>query len=106
MNLAAVGVLCGIVFGALGFLIAYLTFARSKHKADEEEGQSKGVIASDIGYIKAGVDDLKREGRETRISVNNLSERVTRCEESCKQAHRRIDEIHAHQEHTENEKSN
>lgn len=99
MTLSAVGALCGIVFGALGFLIAYLTLTRSKHKADEEEGQSKGVIASDVGYIKAGIDDLKREGRETRVAISSLSERVTRCEESCKQAHRRIDEIHAHQEH-------
>ena len=100
MTLTAVGVLCGIVFGALGSLIAYLTLTRSKHKADEEEGQSKGVIASDVGYIKAGIDDLKREGRETRVAISSLSERVTRCEESCKQAHHRIDELHDQQNET------
>ena len=33
------------------------------------DGESRGVMASDIGYIKAGVDDLKREMRETRFDV-------------------------------------
>ncbi len=93
MNAATVGVICSIVFGALGFIIAFLTFQRNKKKDDAEEGQSRGVMASDIGYIKAGVDDLKRETRETRTAVGELNERVTRVEESCKQAHHRIDEI-------------
>ena len=93
MNAATVGVICSIVFGALGFGVAYLTLKRKQKKDDVEEGQSRGVIASDIGYIKAGVDDLKREGRETRTDVGKLNERVTRVEESCKQAHHRIDDL-------------
>jgi len=98
MNAAAIGAICSIVFGALGFLISYFTFDRKKKKENEAEGESRGVIASDIGYIKAGVDDLKREGRETRADVVKLGERVTRCEESCKQAHHRIDEIKSEKE--------
>ena len=93
MEAATVGVICSIVFGALGFIIAYLTFQKNKKKDNVEEGQSRGAMASDIGYIKAGVDDLKRETRETRSAVGELNERVTRVEESCKQAHHRIDEI-------------
>ena len=82
-----------MVFGALGFVISYFAFVRSEKKENVEEGQSKGAIASDVGYIKAGVDDLKRESRETRALVGDLTQRVTRCEESCKQAHHRIDEL-------------
>lgn len=74
-------------------LIAYFGLARNKHKDSQEEGSLKGAIASDIGYIKAGVDDLKREIRETRQEVQQLSERVTRCEESTKQAHKRLDSL-------------
>lgn len=96
MTAATIGAICSIVFGALGFLVSYLAFTRSRKKDDVEEGQGKGVIASDIGYIKAGVDDLKRESRETRGAVGDLAQRVTRCEESCKQAHHRIDEIRNH----------
>ena len=93
MNTTTVGVICSIVFGVLGFIVAYLTFIKKKDKDNVEEGENRGVIASDIGYIKSGVDDLKRETREMRGDVSTLSERVTRVEESTKQAHKRIDEF-------------
>ena len=84
--IALSGVLVSLIF-------SYLNFFRLKSKDHRSDGAEKGSIASDIGYIKAGVDDLKREQREITANVNELSERVTRCEESCKQAHKRIDEI-------------
>lgn len=81
---------------AAGVGIAWATFAKSRNKATADEGENKGVLASDIGYIKAGVDDLKKEFKEIRHEVGELSTRVARCEESCKQAHKRIDEHHNH----------
>ena len=96
MDTALLIALASMLSGGAGVLIAYLTFSKKQKKDTVAEGESRGVMASDIGYIKAGVDDLKRENRETRTDVRELSERVTRCEESSKQAHRRIDEIHAH----------
>ena len=81
---------------AFGVGIAWVTLAKSRKKATADEGENKGALASDIGYIKAGVDDLKRESRETRHDMGELSTRVAKCEESCKQAHKRIDEVHAH----------
>ena len=98
------GILTAIITAAAGIagvLISWLTLARKGKKDTEKDGESRGVMASDIGYIKAGVDDLKRESRETRASVGELAERVTRCEESCKQAHKRIDEVHYHLEREE-----
>ncbi len=83
-----------VISAALGVLISWLVFSKQKKKDTEKAGEDRGVIASDIGYIKAGVDDLKRETRETRHDMGELSIRVARCEESCKQAHRRIDEVH------------
>lgn len=85
-----------LIVAALGVGIAWATLVRKNKKDTSDEGENKGVLASDIGYIKAGVDDLKREIREIRHEVGELSTRVARCEESCKQAHRRIDEVHAH----------
>lgn len=85
-----------LLVAALGVGIAWATLAKNSKKATAEAGEDKGVLASDIGYIKAGVDDLKREIREIRHEVGELSTRVARCEESCKQAHRRIDEHHNH----------
>lgn len=85
-----------LIVAALGVGIAWATFSKNTKKATADEGENKGVLASDIGYIKAGVDDLKREIREIRHEVGELSTRVARCEESCKQAHKRIDEHHNH----------
>lgn len=85
-----------LVIAALGVGIAWATLVRKTKKDTADEGENKGSLASDVGYIKAGVDDLKREIREIRHEVGELSTRVARCEESCKQAHKRIDEIHEH----------
>lgn len=96
MDETKVSILCtvlSLVFAALGYLVAYLTFQRNKKKDDTAEGQNKGVMMSDIGYIKAGVDDLKRETADQRRTVGELGERVTRVEESTKQAHKRIDGV-------------
>ena len=96
MNETKVSILCTVLsltFAALGYLVAYLTFQRNKTKDDTAEGQNKGEMMSDIRYIKAGVDDLKRETADQRKTVNELGERVTRVEESAKQAHKRIDGI-------------
>ena len=86
--------------GILGAVISWMTLVRKSKRDTEKDGESKGSLASDIGYIKAGVDDLKRESRETRHDMGELSTRVARCEESCKQAHKRIDEIHVHMDHS------
>lgn len=85
-----------LVVAALSVGIAWATLVKKDKKDTSDEGKSKGFIASEIGYIKAGVDDLKREIREIRHELGELSTRVARCEESCKQAHRRIDELHSH----------
>ena len=86
--------LLSLISGGAGVLISWLAFVKRSRRDSEKFAENKGFLASDIGYIKAGVDDLKREGRETRTDVRLLSERITRCEESCKQAHKRIDEMH------------
>ncbi len=96
MDNAVIIPILALISGALGVCISWFAFNHKQRKEAGQEGESRGVMASDIGYIKAGVDDLKRETRETRTDVRELSERVTRCEESAKQAHKRIDEIHDH----------
>lgn len=86
-----------IIFTALGIAVtlifSYIGFKRAEKKDNKEEGESMGVIMSELGYIKSSTDDIKRENRETAARIGGLSERITRCEESCKQAHRRINEL-------------
>ena len=92
MDKVDIGLLCTIGGFIVGCLTLYFTQKRNTKKESKDEGESRGVMLSDIGYIKAGVDDLKASQKEQAAAVGMLTERVTRVEESAKQAHKRIDE--------------
>ena len=56
-----------LVFALVGFfasissiVFAYLAFKRSDKAEHKTDGKTEGVMFSDIGYIKACVDELKR----------------------------------------------
>ena len=67
---------------------------RRDNKADDaEEGKKDGVILTEIGYIKSGVDDIKRKQETQDRQHIEVVTRLTAVEESSKQAHHRIDEI-------------
>ena len=55
--------------------------------------KNSGTLLSDIGYIKSGVDDLKRKQETSELRHYALVERVTKVEESAKSAQHRIDKI-------------
>lgn len=93
MDTFIISTICTVAGIAVTALFSYIAYQRAQKHENRDEGENKGVMMSDIGYIKAGVDDLKREQRETAASINRLAERITRCEESTRQAHKRIDEI-------------
>lgn len=80
--ITATAALAGIVFGWLGY-------RRGANKDNQEEG----ALKNDTKYIKRRIDDVLLEQRDTNKTLCILSERVTRVEESSKQAHKRIDGI-------------
>jgi peptidoglycan hydrolase CwlO-like protein len=73
--------------------------ARGREKKKEIKAETKAETEAttslklDVEYIKRGVDDIRIDVRAQGQKVDELSERVTRVEESAKQAHKRIDEI-------------
>lgn len=83
----------GLICTAVGALIAILTFNRNKSKDDKTEGQQVGVICTELGYVKAGIDDIKSEMKEQRRINVETSERLAKVEASAKQAHLRIDRM-------------
>lgn len=84
--IGAAGTICGIVFG-------YIGYSRGTKKDFKDDGKTSGVLMSDIGYIKSGVDDLKRKQESSETRHYALAERVTKVEASAAQAHLRINEI-------------
>ena len=77
---------CAVYFG--------VKKSRRDNKADDaEEGKKDGVILTEIGYIKSGVDDIKRKQETQEKPHIEVITRITAVEESSKQAHHRIDEL-------------
>lgn len=84
--ISVAGIICSIVFG-------YIGYKRGLEKSYQEMGKESGTLKTDMEYIKRRIDDILLEQKETNKSINALAERVTRLEESTKQAHKRIDAL-------------
>jgi len=90
-----------IVCTMLAVLLSYLGFSRNQKKDNAEEGRSAGVILSELGYIKSGVEDIKAEQREQRKINTEFYSRLSAVESSSKQAHKRIDTLEGIRERTD-----
>lgn len=77
---------CGIVFG-------FAIFFRNKRTDDTQDGKKDGVVLTELGYIKSGVDDIKRKQEKQEQQHIEVISRLTAVEASAKQAHKRIDTI-------------
>lgn len=86
-------IVVGIVCTVLGAALSYVAFSRNKTKDDKSEGQQTGVVLTELGYIKGGIDDLKAENREQRKVNTEVYSRLSAVESSAKQAHHRIDRL-------------
>ena len=87
------GQIVTVVAGIFGIIFGLASFFRNKKADDTLEGKTTGTVLSELGYIKAGVDDIKAEQKDQRQTNKEILERVSRVEESAKQAHTRIDEL-------------
>lgn len=84
--LGVLGTLCAIIFG-------YAAFTRNRKKDESEEGKQDGTLLTEIGYIKSGVDDIKRkQDRQDEQHVEVIA-RLSSVEASAKQAHKRLDRL-------------
>ena len=89
-----IGVFCTVLGGVLG----YVAFLRGTKKDSKDEGKQDGTILTELGYIKGGVDDIKRKQEKQDEQYLGMSERVARVEESAKSAHHRIDRLEGREE--------
>lgn len=83
---SVIAAIAGVVYGAT-------TYSRNKKKDNAEDGKESGVILTELGYIKSGVDDLKRKQDKQDEQTLQLLRGLTAVEESAKQAHKRIDTL-------------
>ncbi|WBX80112.1 MULTISPECIES: hypothetical protein [Virgibacillus] len=84
-----------VIIAGFAALIGYQTYqfkksntAKSNTKNDAEQSAE---VRAELGYIRKGVDDIRIDLKANEKNIAHLNERVTRVEESTKQAHKRID---------------
>lgn len=81
----------GVLIAVGGFLISYLTYQLNKQKEVKTDTAQDAQIKAQLDYIGKGVDDIRIDLKANERQMAQLGERVTRVEESAKQAHKRLD---------------
>lgn len=88
-----IGTLIGIFAAIGGFVLGYFNFRRQSDKEIKADSGASGELRADINYIRRGVEDIRIDMKAQEKRHSELTERVTRVEESTKQAHHRINEL-------------
>lgn len=93
MDLSIITAIIGIIAAFSGMALGWSAKGRDAKKEIRNDAQMDAAIRTDMEYLKRGVDDIRIEQRAQGQRMDALVERVTRVEESSKQAHKRIDRI-------------
>lgn len=83
----------GVLISVLSVVIAGLTFSLNKSKTIKSDGQESAELRAELGYIRRGVENIQIDLKANERQITALGERVTRIEESSKQAHKRLDNL-------------
>ncbi len=88
----------GVLIAIFGLIISFMGYQLNKQKqqTDYQKGVKKdatreAVIETKLDNISNGVDSIRIDLRANERQIGELGERVTRVEESAKQAHKRLD---------------
>lgn len=91
-------VIVGIIAGVSGIILGWSGKARTIKQDTAAEASHDARIAEKVDYIKNGVDEVRLEQKDQGRRFDTLSERVTRVEESAKQAHHRLNGLEGRKE--------
>ncbi len=90
----------GILLTVASVIIGYLGYQLNKQNQRvnqittvKQESQQDARLQTQLDYISRGVDDIRIDLKANEKQIVQLGERVTRIEESSKQAHKRIDKM-------------
>lgn len=97
---ATVSLVLSTIFGIGGLIFGIISAVRNKKTDDTKEAKEEGIILTELGYIKSGVDDIKHKQEEQDKQNIDFVRHLTVVEESAKQAHKRIDKLEKY--HTPN----
>lgn len=79
------------LLSAAGVIVALVSNLRGMRVRDEQKAADLSEMRSDIKHIRGQVDKTEMVMTEVRKQLDVVKDRVTRVEESTKNAHRRMD---------------
>lgn len=77
-----------ILIAILGFALSVGTFFVGRTTAAKTSGQEYGVMLTEIGYIKSGVDDMKKKMEQSDKRYIEMEKRLSKLEEAMKIYHK------------------
>ena len=89
METSAILSLAAVIVSLVGLLL-------SSRKTTRDDAAGSARVEAKLDGISSGVEDIRVEMRTVRSRVESLAERVSAVESSCKSAHHRLDQLHAH----------
>lgn len=90
--------LLSVASALTGIALGWLGRARTIRQDAAQQAGTDAMQRADVDYLKRGVDDIRLEQRAQGQKFDALSERVTRVEESAKQAHHRLNRLDGRKE--------
>ncbi|MDX5091608.1 hypothetical protein SD939_10360, partial [Lactobacillus crispatus] len=86
MDFVAWAPVIAVAAGVSGIVLGWMGHARSNKRDGEIRASQDAIQKRDIEYIKRGVDDIKDAQKDRDRKTDEMAERLTRVEESTKQA--------------------
>jgi len=83
----------GVLIAIASALIGYFSYSLNRSKEIKSDGQQGAEMKAKLEYISKGVDDIRIDQKASERQMVSFGERITRVEESSKQAHKRIDNL-------------
>ena len=89
MDISTINIIC-VVIGCLIGVFGVVSASKDRSSAD---GEKIGILSESLGFIKGQMSELSRKLDELIITNQNFGERISKVEESTKNAHKRIDKL-------------
>lgn len=76
-----------------GLIISFICLVITFSKNIKRSGENDGMIMSELGYIKATSDDIKKKVEQSEQRHIEMTQKIALLEASVSSAHKRIDEM-------------
>lgn len=76
-----------VLIAIVGCAVSVGTFFVGRLTAAKNSGQENGVILTELGYIKSGVDDMKKKMEQSDKQYIDLEKRLSHVEEAIRIYH-------------------